>query len=243
MSLPRIRLERCKVLGEGLWLIDREQEHHLTKVLRTYEGAMIEGLLPKVEGDEKLLLRLERTTDGLALREVERTREEPETVRIHLLIGLLKADQFDAVLRGVAELGLFSVRPVACARSVPRFSDAEMPKKLQRWQKILDEGSKVSGSVRPPTIHPPIAFADIEWMSLPKARYAALLTPRTSLLSSVSNVPAELVFAVGPEGDWLPEEARHLLENGFGPVSLGRRVLRASTAAIVGCGWFRLMAG
>ncbi len=243
MSLPRIRLERCETTSDGLWLIDREQERHLTKVLRAYEGAMVEGLSFEAEEGEKLLLRLERTTGGLALREVERMREKPETVRIHLLIGLLKADQFDAVLRSAAELGLFVVWPVVCAHSIPRFSDVEMPKKLQRWQRILDEGSKVSGSVRPPMIHPPISFCKLDWRSLPQARYAALLTPRTSPLSDMAGVPGELVFAVGPEGDWSPEEVRQLQENGFMPVSLGRRVLRASTAAIVGCGWFRLMAG
>lgn len=242
MSLPRIRLELCAPLGEGLWLIDRAQEHHLTKVLRAYEGAMIEGLLPNEAGGERLLLRLEWTSEGFALREVERSLERPEAIRVHLLIGLLKADQFDAVLRAAAELGLFAVWPVVCARSVARVLNSEAPKKVARWQKILTEGTKVSGSIYPPKVQRPVPFKNLDWSSMPPSRYAALLTTETVLLSDISEVPEELVFAVGPEGDWSPEEERALLENGFAPVGLGNRVLRASTAAIVGCGWFRLMA-
>lgn len=240
--MPKIRLELCTPLGEGLWLLDRAQERHLVKVLRAYEGAMIEGLLPNEAGGERLLLRLEGTSAGYALREVERSSERPDAVRVHLLIGLLKSDQFDAVLRAAAELGLFAVWPVICARSVPRVANSEAPKKMARWQKILDEGTKISGSIYPPKAKRPIPFEALDWAALPASRYAALLTAGTVLLSEISEAPDELVFAVGPEGDWSPEEQRALLENGFTPVGLGSRVLRASTAAIVGCGWFRLMA-
>lgn len=242
MSLPKIRLELCAPLGEGVWLLDRAQERHLIKVLRVYEGAEVEGLLPDGAGGERLLLRLDRTAEGFALREVERLRERPETVRVHLLIGLLKSGQFDTVLRAAGELGLFAVWPVVCARSVPRIPDSEALKKTARWQKILDEGTKISGSVYPPKARPPVLFEDLDWSSLPASRYAALLTAETTLLSDIPESSEELVFAVGPEGDWSPEEERALLENGFTPVGLGSRVLRASTAAIVGCGWFRLMA-
>jgi 16S rRNA (uracil1498-N3)-methyltransferase len=38
---------------------------------------------------------------------------------------------------------------------------------------------------------------------------------------------------VGPEGGFDPEEVRRAKEMGFIPVSLGRRILRTETAAIV----------
>jgi 16S rRNA (uracil1498-N3)-methyltransferase len=39
-------------------------------------------------------------------------------------------------------------------------------------------------------------------------------------------------LAVGPEGGFAEEEVALLKERGFAPVSLGRRILRAETAAI-----------
>lgn len=237
--MPKIRLEQCTPLENGAWALDPKQERHLTRVLRAYEGAMIEGLS---QTGERLSLRLERRPDGMILREIGRIAEEPEIVRIHLLIGLLKSDQFGAVLRAAGELGLCAVWPVVSSRSVPRVEAGDALRKMLRWQAVIDEATKVSGSLVSPRIEPPALFADFDWTRLPEARYAALLSPGAVPLGSVKP-PEELVFAVGPEGDWSPAETSVLLENGFVPVGLGRRVLRASTAAIIGCGWFRMMAG
>jgi 16S rRNA (uracil1498-N3)-methyltransferase len=44
-----------------------------------------------------------------------------------------------------------------------------------------------------------------------------------------------LVLAVGPEGGFAPADWRRLEAAKFDPVSLGRRVLRAETAAIAVC--------
>ncbi|NLX84353.1 MAG: RNA methyltransferase, partial [Synergistaceae bacterium] len=47
-------------------------------------------------------------------------------------------------------------------------------------------------------------------------------------------------IAIGPEGDWTDSEVKFLLDNNFRPVSLGKKILRASTAVAVSCGWFSL---
>lgn len=41
-----------------------------------------------------------------------------------------------------------------------------------------------------------------------------------------------LALAVGPEGGFAEEEVSLLRERGFTPVTLGRRILRAETAAL-----------
>lgn len=239
MSLPKIRLERCSPLSDDVWRLDTHQAHHLVNVLRYYEGAMVEGLLPEGTG-RRLLMRLEKDDEGMSLRIVEFLPLETEKLNITLLIGLLKSDQFDSVLRASAELGVSSIRPLVCERSIPRFDDREISKKLVRWQKILDEGSKVSGSVFAPSIGAPIPFGSFDWASLPPARYAALLARNTAPISTIERCEGDLVLAVGPEGDWSERESDTLLDQGFTAISLGDRVLRASTAAIVACGWFRL---
>lgn len=239
MSLPKIRLERCSPLHDDIWCLDPDQAHHLVNVLRYYEGAMVEGLSPEGNG-RRLLMRLEKDDEGMLLRTVESLLLEPEKLKITLLIGLLKSDQFDSVLRASAELGVFSLRPLICERSIPQFDDREASKKLVRWQKILDEGSKISGSVFAPSISTPIPFGGFEWASLPPARYAALLARDTAPISTIEHCTGELVLAIGPEGDWSERESAVLLKQDFTAISLGDRVLRASTAAIVACGWFRL---
>jgi 16S rRNA (uracil1498-N3)-methyltransferase len=184
-------------------------------------------------------MRLERIGGEYFLRELGADSEPPDALTITLLMGLLKAEQFDAVLRASSELGVKYILPVACERSVPRVAPHEMSRKVSRWQRILDEGTSVSGSPFPTRIEPVRPFGGVAWDSLPDARYAAVLAPGARHISSAAPRSGELAFAVGPEGDWSDGEREVLLSHGFEPLTLGRRIMRASTAAITGCGWFR----
>jgi len=238
VSLPKIRLERCFRERDGLWRLDGEQAKRLVRGLRSYEGAAVEGLIGD-DGGRRILMRLERCSDEYFLREISVESEPRDDLEITLLIGLLKSDQFDAVLRSASELGVTLILPVICERSVPRVSASDAPKKIARWQKILDEGTTVSGAVFPPKISPPVKFDDLDWRTLPKARYAAVISPDSRPISSIASCTGALVFAVGPEGDWSERERYALVSHGFAPVTLGRRIMRASTAAITGVAWFR----
>ena len=239
MSLQKIRLERCIRECDGLWRLDGDQARHLVRSLRSYNGAAVEGLLGD-DGGRRVLMRLECGAEEYFLREISAESEPGDDLEITLLIGLLKADQFDAVLRSASELGVNSILPVICERSVPRVAASDILKKTERWQKILDEGTTVSGSVFPPKISPPVKFGDLDWDTLPEARYAAVISPDSRPISSIISGPGALVFAVGPEGDWSERECDALIANGFVPLTLGRRIMRASTAAMAGAAWFRL---
>jgi 16S rRNA (uracil1498-N3)-methyltransferase len=199
---------------------------------------MVEGLLPD-DGGLKIKMRLVKIGGKNFLREVGQETAARIGVRISLLVGLLKAEQFDSVLRAASELGVMDIYPVICERSVPRIEPGDLPKKMARWQKILDEGSKISGFARPTVIAPPAALCDVEWRAIPAARYLAALSPEAKAISSVEP-EKEVAFAVGPEGDWTLGETETLLGENFVPVSLGAGILRSSTAVIVGCGWFCL---
>ena len=96
VSLPRLRLEACVYLSEKEWLVDPDQQHHLTRVLRCKEGDRVEGLL----SGEKIVLSLCFHPNGLVVRECHRFELKRDNLEIHLLLGLLKADQFDIALRG-----------------------------------------------------------------------------------------------------------------------------------------------
>jgi len=57
-----------------------------------------------------------------------------------------------------------------------------------------------------------------------------------SLWKQLTSVPvdqlASVALAIGPEGGWAPEEMQLFAANGWKPVTLGPRILRAETAAI-----------
>jgi 16S rRNA (uracil1498-N3)-methyltransferase len=236
VSLLKIRLERCVRIEKGLWDVDGAQARRLLRSLRLRDGAEVEGLLPDGPG-EKLVMKLEIGGASCRLREtgVSGERGGPE---ITLLIGLLKTDQFDAVLKSSSEVGVKIVMPMICERSIPRFEGSDAARKLKRWQRLLDEGTCVSGAVFPPRVLTPAKPEDIPWGSLPAERYAGFISEDSTPIAGVAPTAREVVFAVGPEGDWSDAEKSILLENKFVPLSLGPRIMRASTAAVAGCAWF-----
>lgn len=234
MSLPRLRLEKC-TKEDGTWLIDAEQAHHLVRVRRCYNGSIVEGLLD----GEKLELRLICEGDMVRAAEISREAEAPMSPEIHLLLGLLKNDQFDDALRFSAEIGVHTIHLVACERSVPKYSNDKLDDKMSRWRKILDEATKQAGSTRPPVLCPPCNFDRFDFAVLPENRFAALLSPDSAELKSLKPC-SPLAIAIGPEGDWSLSETKILLAEKFIPISLGKRILRASTAVAVACGWFML---
>lgn len=229
MSLPRLRLERC-AFDNGLWHIDAEEAHHLIRVRRCYTGSLVEGLLD----GEKIALKLECRGESVFAREMSRVREDVFSPRIELLLALLKNDQLDDALRFCAETGVREIHLLSCERSVPRYEGAKLADKTARWRKILDEATKQAGAATPPLLHEPVAFAAMDFGKLPPQRLAALLSPETRRLREIDIAP-HVAIAVGPEGDWAPHESERLLAEGFIPISLGRRIMRASTAVAAAC--------
>jgi 16S rRNA (uracil1498-N3)-methyltransferase len=56
--------------------------------------------------------------------------------------------------------------------------------------------------------------------------------PSLSAIPLPSDHQRPIVLLIGPEGGWAPEEQRLAQEQGFIPLALGPRILRAETAAI-----------
>jgi 16S rRNA (uracil1498-N3)-methyltransferase len=230
VSLPRLRLEKCRKDG-GVWLIDEEQAHHLSHVRRCATGDFAEGLLDGV----KIKLRLRFTADATSAEEVSRCEEVSPAAEIELLLALLKAEQFDEALRFAAETGVSRIRLLACERSVPKYEGARLAEKMSRWRRVLDESTKQAGAARAPLLCEPVKPSELDITSLPQTKLSAMFSQIAVNIRDVE-FDESVAVAIGPEGDWSPDESRFFLENGFTPITLGRRILRASTAVAVACG-------
>ncbi len=235
MSLPRLRLERCRCDG-GVWTIDGQEARHLVRVRRCYTGSLVEGLL----NGEKITLRLRCDGTSVTARELAREEEPPLEPRVELLLGLLKNDQLDEALRFCAETGVFRVHLLVCERSVPRCDGAKLDDKMKRWRKILDEATKQAGAAAAPELCVPVPFGAFDFDALPKQRFAALLSDLSRPLRK-TKIADSVAAAIGPEGDWTPAESERLLVEGFTPVTLGGRIMRASTAVAAFCSSLAMM--
>lgn len=236
MSSPRLRLEKS-AFHDGIWTIDEQEARHLIKVRRCYSGSLVEGLLD----GQKIQLRLICEGDTVRAEELSRLQEPLPRPEIHLLLALLKTDQFDLSLRLAAEIGVYKIHLLQCKRCVPQYGAGRVEDKMRRWRKILDEATKQAGATRAPLLSIPVPLSELDIAALPESRFAALLSENARPIKEAAFGDG-VAIAIGPEGDWDPEESSLLLSRGFAPVSLGKRILRASTAVSAACSWFMLSA-
>jgi len=148
---------------------------------------------------------------------------------IILLQGLLKGEKMDLVIQKATELGVAEIVPVITERSQLRTT-----RKLQRWQKIAEEASRQSGRNRIPLIHEPEAFETaIVSQGLNKGIifWEEKGAPFSAAVAELKN-ENRIVLCIGPEGGFSAQEVRAASQNSFVVTSMGKRILRAETAAI-----------
>ena len=219
MSQPRIRLEPCTPLGEGLYRLDEAQAHHLTRVLRCYEGALVEGL----EARGRVLLRLRVREGRVEAEEVQRVPQPVDLLRVVLLVGLLKADQMDPLLRSAAELGVAEIRLLACDRSVPRLEGSREEAKKGRWERILHEATRQAGSLEPPRLLAPVPVDRTPEEGLPSRRFGAFLAPDTEPLGRFLPLGEAAVAVIEATGNGSEPPLCRLAWVGANPGAKGAR--------------------
>lgn len=204
---------------------------HAVQVLRQAQGDRV--LLFDGTGrhaDAEIVSIGKRGASVRILKEQKAVRPPPG---LHLIMALIKGDRFEWVVQKATELGAASIRPVAAARSVVRIDPKDVARKVARWRQTSIEAAKQCGHLVLPEIHPPVAAgtafreAPAGTRGIPALRPAGM--PLQRLLGGV---PDEVTFAIGPEGDWTPQEMAAAEEEGFIPVDLGSHVLRSETAAL-----------
>lgn len=232
-----------------------EQAAHLARVLRAEPGQVYDivagGFLHRAE------VLIVTATPGaeqvhLALHE---ELESEISLSLHLLLAVFKFDHFEWAVEKATELGVARLTPILARRTEKHLSLAA-GNRVARWRRIALEASKQSRRTSIPEIADPAPLgallATVESPNrilLSETEQATTLTtalatagadrqPPASPLSverheRISSITgATYALAIGPEGGWTPEEIDLFLAHQWQPVTLGRRILRAETAAI-----------
>lgn len=160
---------------------------------------------------------------------------------VTLVLGLLKADKFDWVVQKATEVGVARIVPVVTTRSVA------MSGRPDRWRRIALEATEQCGRTVLPVIEDPMPFrasfgvGPTEAIRVACWEDEAVVPFRDVIAPHETSTP--LIVWVGPEGGISMEEAVALRAVGATTASLGPRILRSETAAIVavaqavGTGW------
>ena len=167
---------------------------------------------------------------------------EREAARaVHLSVCMPANERMDWLVEKATELGVASIQPLMSERSVLRLSGERAIKKQQHWHSVAVSACEQCGGNRVPLVHPISSLA--AWLKTGAAADAgagfqrlllALHEGATPLRDTARLTQGGVTLLSGPEGGLSRAEEAAAMDCGFAPVSLGARVLRAETAALVG---------
>ena len=228
------------VLQDEIFEFPSEQAHQIFRVLRLKNGQHIMALDGSGNEYEVELLDVNADTVSGEILSKKQACGEPAFF-IHLYLGLTQREKFEWILQKCTEVGVSFFTPVISSRSLVQ-KEKNNPKKMERWQRILQEAAEQSGRGRVPGLSEPLPFeaalAQIKQNAVP----ALVLWESENqnglkhfIRSAVSGKETtNMAILVGPEGGYSEAEIQECLQAGIMPVSIGKRILRMETAAVVG---------
>ena len=143
--------------------------------------------------------------------------------RLVLLIALIK-HRIEAVVQQATELGATHITVVNADRSQARLPRPE------RLENVIPHAAEQCGRVWLPELH---IGGDLESATNQcECDRKLIAIPKTDV-TELSNDLKNTCVAIGPEGDWSPDERQLACDAGFEEVGFGPIILRSTTAAAV----------
>lgn len=217
---------------EGRAILSEDDVFHLCRVMR----GKIDTELEVVSNGRTYLARIEKLKPLLIKIQKEVKEDNELKSAIILLFAPLKGDRTELVLQKATEIGVAEIVLLNTSRTIVRIRKDDITDKLSRYQKILKEAAEQSRRSHIPLI----SYIDgLSKVASIKAHhkliaYEQLSGPTTALIKAVKQIKQgeRVALIIGPEGGFSNEEIEEAKDNGFTPVSLGSRILRAETASI-----------
>ncbi len=241
--------------GESLLELSAEESHHALHVLRIRKGDSIRLFDGKGFFYDARVAKTGRRSVTFRVASRFESRSEPLT-RVVLFVSLLKGRKSDFLVQKSVELGVGEIVFFPSVRSVARKNESSKDKGggAARWEKIVVSACKQSRRATLMGVRLAVSLEEALASAPEKAdRYVfweemsgdddSEKGVEESPLDSEGDSPEAgsaarnpfphgVCAMIGPEGGFTGEEIALVRGAGFRPRSLGRRILRAETAAL-----------
>lgn len=167
---------------------------------------------------------------------------EPYT-KLHLYFSLTQREKMEWIFQKCTEVGASAFTPFISSYSIAREKTVDVSRK-RRWEKIIQEAAEQTGRGRIPVMMEPTQLhLAVKKVSAGKAlNLVAWEGENTTKLkdvlkSQIQNPELEkrINVFIGPEGGFAESEVSLIKKAGIPTFTLGTRLLRMETAAIVSC--------
>ena len=215
---------------EDYLILSENDTPHISRVMRMKIGDYVEVVYNKkayeceiIEIGKQVITKIKKVLD-----EKDLSRGE-----VILLIPLLKEQKLDYILQKSTELGVDQIWFIETTRSMVKWDNKKVDKKLERWSTILKEASEQSKRLTIPEIHGVYKLSDLKNIEGVKM-LCSTREPENNVKLFLQNHSKydKMFIAVGPEGGFTLQEENTFLEMGFEAVTLGKYILRVETVPL-----------
>jgi len=217
-------------LKNETYRLNEEESKHCVRVLRQTEG----DTLYLVDGKGLFCEAIITTAHPKAceLRITERkVNYGARNFRLTIAVAPTKnIDRYEWFLEKATEIGIDRVIPL-----ISRYSERKEIKH-ERLEKVMISAIKQSIKAYLPHLNPILTFKQFIKIPFEGQKFIAHCNDGAKVLLSDAIIKgADVLIAIGPEGDFSIEEVEAAIGEGFIPISLGDARLRTETAALVAC--------
>ncbi|OGP13496.1 MAG: hypothetical protein A3I75_03330 [Deltaproteobacteria bacterium RIFCSPLOWO2_02_FULL_50_16] len=232
--MPRFLIEAKYIINDQV-AIKGPDVRHIKNVLRLKKGdalSMTDGAGIVYEGIIDSM-----QTQGITVKITSQKSLSTLPIQLCCAQALIKKDKMDWVIQKTVELGVSHIIPFTSSRTVPQGKENS---RRERWKRIAQEAMKQSGQTYTPTLAPPLSFDkllhasqqyDLKilcWENEASHSLKRILRNPDRDLSIIKSI----IYIIGPEGGFTPDEIQKAIRSHFIPISLGDRILRSETASV-----------
>lgn len=241
--IPRLHIEQSLSVGAMITLPESER-NRLIRTLRLHRGAEV-IVFNGEDGEWRATL----DDAGPPLRLAVVTflgRGRDSALAVTLVVGLTKSGSIELAVQKGVEVGAACVIPLLSRYGVSRPNMQQSENKMRRLQRIAVEAAQQCGRTQLPVIHAPVEWPQLSTL-LPEGDRLLFWEAAGHQGARLRDLPAPegaVTVLVGPEGGLTADEVQFACEQlGFVLVTLGPRILRAETAAMVAVSACQLLWG
>ncbi|MCQ2754791.1 MAG: 16S rRNA (uracil(1498)-N(3))-methyltransferase [bacterium] len=212
-------------------ILENDDVFHLTKVMRARVGEKIE-IVDNGEVYQAEVKSLKPLHIALG-KHINEKSELPN--HVILVASLVKGDHMDLILQKATELGASEIVLLSTERTVVKIKKDDKDVKFARFNKILKEAAEQCKRKKIPYCYRLINISQLKDIKadVKLIAYEDEKGSSASFNKAVQNIKENQTIAIviGPEGGFTQDEVELAFSLGYKVVGLGRRILRAETAA------------
>lgn len=220
---------------EDRFIITGDDYNHIRNVLRMQAG---DTFLVSCAGFSHLCELEHMEGDAVIARMIEENVQNTELpVRFYLFQGLPKGDKLELIIQKTVELGVAGIIPVEMSRCVVKLDEKKRRSKQVRWQAIAESAAKQSKRNLIPVVSEVLSYSqalemakEMDLFFVPYENERGMEATKEALTQIRSSMSVGIL--IGPEGGFEDREILQAKEAGGQILSLGKRILRAETAAV-----------